>query len=288
MYDADGARCLRRRATKWHAFWAAADRRRPTASRISAAMDVVRARWSSSSFLLYAGAFVVLFAMSRCSNWLSQEHSDGGFFGWSLLVWPSSGVVAIGFELAGERVAAGLFAFVSLVVFSVCSRLVRRSHRHPRRRRRRAVRRLPAGVSCSSPRVITAALILLARFRFPLLVLPVGLPELVLPRRPRLGRRDWSAIVSIFVGLVLMLVGAGADRIVRVLGPLRRRARRSAAASSTSGTRSTWEWILIGLIALVFFLFAGGLDRSIYAVLGAIGLFLSWTYFVEQWTDAEV
>jgi hypothetical protein len=51
---------------------------------------------------------------------------------------------------------------------------------------------------------------------------------------------------------------------------------------------STWEWILIGLIALVFFLLAGGLDRSIYAVLGAIGLFLAWTYFVERWTDAQV
>jgi hypothetical protein len=51
---------------------------------------------------------------------------------------------------------------------------------------------------------------------------------------------------------------------------------------------SAWEWILIGLIALFYFLLAGGLDRSIYAVVGAIGLLLTWTYFVERWTDAEV
>ena len=30
---------------------------------------------------------------------------------------------------------------------------------------------------------------------------------------------------------------------------------------------AAWEWILIGLIALLFFLIAGGLDRSSYAVL---------------------
>ena len=49
------------------------------------------------------------------------EHSDGGFFGWSLLVFAVIAVVAVGFELAGERVAAGLFAFVSLIAFSVAA-----------------------------------------------------------------------------------------------------------------------------------------------------------------------
>jgi hypothetical protein len=49
-----------------------------------------------------------------------------------------------------------------------------------------------------------------------------------------------------------------------------------------------WEWILIGLIALLFFVFATGLDRSSYAVLGAIGLLLAWAHFVEKWTDTSV
>ena len=49
-----------------------------------------------------------------------------------------------------------------------------------------------------------------------------------------------------------------------------------------------WEWILIGLIALLYFLFASGLDRSSYAVFGAIGLLLAWSHFVEKWTDTSV
>ena len=82
-------------------------------------MDVARARWSSSSFLLYAGAFVVLVAAVALLSWLASEHSDGAFFGWSALVFFVIAVVAIGFEAAGERVTAGLFAFVSLVMFSI-------------------------------------------------------------------------------------------------------------------------------------------------------------------------
>ena len=49
-----------------------------------------------------------------------------------------------------------------------------------------------------------------------------------------------------------------------------------------------WEWILIGLIALIYFTFASGLDRSSYAVFGAIGLLLAWSHFVEKWTDTTV
>ena len=101
------------------------------------------------------------------------------------------------------------------------------------------------------------------------------------------GGGNWSAVVSIIVGFVLMLVGAGVDRIYGFWVHF-------VAALAIGGgfiylwRGSTWEWILIGLIALLFVLFAAGCDRSIYAVLGAIGLFLAWTYFVERWTDAEV
>jgi hypothetical protein len=135
--------------------------------------------------------------------------------------------------------------------------------------------------------IITASLILLARFRFPLLVLPAVFMSWFFLVDLVSGGGDWSAVVSIIVGFFLMLVGAGVDRAygfwIHVV-----------AAFAIGGGflymwhSATWEWILIGLIALVFFLLAGGLDRSIYAVLGAIGLFLAWSYFVQKWTDAEV
>jgi hypothetical protein len=250
-------------------------------------MDVVRARWSSSSFLIYAGAFVVLFAMVALLSWLAAEHSDGGFFGWSLLTWVVIGVVAVGFELAGERVAAGLFAFVSLIAFSVAVGSFEDLIGILDDLGDGPFDGFRIGLLLLDLIIITAGFILLARFRFPLIVLPVAfvgwffLVDLVS------GGGTWSAIVSIFIGLVFMLVGAAADRAygfwVHVVAGL-----AIGGAFLYVWNSATWEWILIGLIALVYFLFAGALDRSSYAVLGAIGLFLAWSYFVEKWTDAEL
>jgi hypothetical protein len=250
-------------------------------------MDVVRPRWSSSSFLLYAGAFAVLFAMIALLSWLAAEHSDGGFFGWSLLVWVVIGVVAVGFELSGERVAAGLFAFVSLIAFSVAAGgfedvigILDDTGDGP-------FEGFRIGLLLLELIIITAGFILLARFRFPLLVLPVAAVSWFFLVDLVSGGGTWSAIVSIIVGLVFMLVGAGADRAygfwIHVVAGL-----AIGGAFLYVWNSATWEWILIGLIALVYFLLAGALDRSSYAVFGAIGLFLAWSYFVEKWTDAEL
>ena len=249
-------------------------------------MDVVRARWTSSSFLLYAGAFVVLFAAIALLTWLAGEHSDGAFFGWTALVFAVLTTVALGFEAAGERVTAGLFAFVSLLMFSVWVGSFED-----------LIGILDAGdgpfegfrwgLLLLDLVIIAASLILLARFRFPLLVLPAAFVSWFFLVDLVSGGGDWSAVVSIVVGFFLLLIGAGADRAygfwIHVVAGL-----AIGGGFLYLWHSSAWEWILIGLIALFYFLLAGALDRSIYAVLGAIGLLLAWTYFVERWTDAQV
>jgi hypothetical protein len=249
-------------------------------------MDVARARWSSSSFLLYAGAFVVLFAAIALLSWLADEHSDGAFFGWTALVFAVLAVVALGFEAAGERVTAGLFAFVSLIMFSFWvgsfEDLIGIFDLGDG-----PFEGFRWGLLLFDLVIIAASLVLLARFRFPLLVLPTAFVSWFFLVDLVSGGGDWSAVVSIIVGLFLLLVGAGADRAYGFW------IQFIAALAIFGGFlymwhSSAWEWILIGLIALFFFLLAGGLDRSIYAVVGAIGLLLAWTYFVERWTDAQV
>ena len=236
---------------------------------------------------MYAGMFVVLSATLALLMYLATEHSDGGFFGWSLLVWAVIAAVAVGFELAGERVTAGLFAFVSLIVFSVSAGafedligILDDAGEGP-------FDGFRIGLLLLDLIIITAGFILLARFRFPLIVLPVAfigwffLVDLIS------GGGTWSAIVSIFVGFVFMLVGAGADRAygfwIHVVAGL-----AIGGAFLYLWNSADWEWILIGLIALLYFVIAGGLDRSSYAVIGAIGLLLAWSHFVEKWTDTTV
>jgi hypothetical protein len=250
-------------------------------------MDVVRPRWSSSSFLMYAGAFVILFAMVTLLGWLAGENGDGGFFGWSLLVFAVIAVVAVGFELSGERVAAGLFAFVSLIAFSVAAGafedligILDDTGQGP-------FDGFRIGLLLLALIIITAGFILLARFRFPLIVLVIAFVSWFFLVDLVSGGGTWSAIVSIFVGLVFMLIGAGADRAygfwIHVVAGL-----AIGGAFLYLWNSANWEWILIGLIALVYFLLASGLDRSSYAVFGAIGLLLAWSHFVEKWTDTSV
>jgi hypothetical protein len=250
-------------------------------------MDVVRPRWSSSSFLMYAGAFVILFAMVALLGWLAGEHSDGGFFGLSLLVWAVIGVVAIGFELSGERVAAGLFAFVSLIALSIAAGSFEDLIGLLDDDSPGFFDGFRIGILLLALIIIVAGFILLARFHFPLIVLVVAAVSWFFLVDLVSGGGTWSAIVSIFVGLVFMLVGAGADRPygfwVHVVAGL-----AIGGAFLYLWNDANWEWILIGLIALLYFLLAGALDRSSYAVFGAIGLFLAWSHFVNNWTDTSV
>ncbi len=249
-------------------------------------MDVVRARWSSSSFLLYAGAFVVLAGAVALLSSLASDYGDGAFFGWSALVFAVLAVVAVGFERAAHRVTAGLFAFISLVTFSVFVGSfedligILDADNGP-------FGGFNFGLLLLELVIIAAALILLARFNFPLLVLPATAASWLFVVDLISNGGDWSAVVSIFVGFFFLLAGAGVDRAygfwVQVVAGL-----AIGGGFLWLWHSAGWEWILIGIIALFFFLLAGGLDRSSYAVLGAIGLFLAWSHFVEKWLDSSL
>lgn len=245
-------------------------------------MDIVRARWSSSSFLLYAGAFVVLVAAAVLLSWLQGDYSDGAFVGWSLLIFAAFAAATVVFERAGLHVLAGLFAFISLMTFSVFVSSIED-----------LIGLLDAdlgpfdvGQLLLELITIVAALVLLARFHFPLLALVATAVSWVFVADLISNGGDWSAVVSILVGLIFLLIGAGVDSTygfwVQVVAGL-----AIGGGFLFLWHSADWEWVLIAIVALFFFLFAAGLDRSSYAVFGAIGLFLAWSHFVEDWLDSS-
>jgi Flp pilus assembly protein protease CpaA len=79
-----------------------------------------------------------------------------------------------------------------------------------------------------------------------------------------------------------MLVGIGVDRVygfwVQVVAGL-----TIGGALLTFWHSSDLDWILVALASCVYVLIASGLGRSSYAVLAAIGLFLTTTHFVLKW-----
>jgi hypothetical protein len=245
----------------------------------------VKVRWSSASYMHYAGFLIVLFASVALLGSLSDDYSAAAFFGWSILVALISGFLTIVYWSVGRRVAAGLLSFVTLILLLVCFGafedwigLLDES-----------------GVPISGFSVgrlllylagIFGGLLFIAIFRFPLLVTVVVLGTWLFVVDLLSGGGDWSAVVSIFVGLFFLLVGAAADRTygfwVHVGAGL-----ALGGAFIYIWHSKWWEWLLIGIVALFFLAFAAGLDRSSYTVFASIGLFLMSSYFIERWVGTD-
>ena len=100
------------------------------------------------------------------------------------------------------------------------------------------------------------------------------------------GGNSATAILALLVGLVFVCVGAAYDGgghhpyafWLHVVGGL-----------SVGGGilwfwhEHTWEWLLVLIVSLVYIAVARSLGRSSYAVLGALGLAGTATYFIEKW-----
>jgi hypothetical protein len=243
-------------------------------------MEVVRPRWSASSFLLYAGALVVLVAEVALLGWLSGDYGRGAFFGWAALVFVALAAVAGALRAGGDRVAAGLFALDSLIAFIVLvgaflDLIGLDLGDNP-------ISGFDVGRLLLYLVAMIAALSMIGRFRFPLLALVATGAGWLFVLDLISGGGDWSAVVAIFLGLFLVGLGAGVEPPygfwVHVVAGL-----SIAGAFLYVWHSSNWEWILIAVVAVFLFLLAAGLSRSSYAVLSAILLFLAWAHFVENW-----
>lgn len=248
-------------------------------------MEAIRPRWSSSSFLLYAGALVVLLAMVVLLGWLSDDYGEGAFFGWSALVWVATAAVAAALKLSPDRVAAGLFGLVSLVAFIVFAGSfldligLLDFDEGP-------IAGFDVGRLLLYLVSLVAAIGAVARFRFPLIGLVATAAGWLFIVDLVSGGGDWSAVVAIFIGLFLMLIGIGAETAygfwIHFVAGL-----SIAGGFLALWHSSDWEWILIAVVAMFLLTIARGLQRANYAVLAAILLFLAWSHFVEDWLDGS-
>jgi hypothetical protein len=245
----------------------------------------VKVRWSSASYLHYFGAFIVLVASVALLGSLSDDYGEGAFFGWSVLVAFVGFFLTVAYWSTGKRVAAGLFAYITLILllvsfgaFEIWIGLLGDDESPI------------AGFSIGRLLLYAAAflggVIFLAIFRFPLFVTLIAASAWLFVVDLISGGGDWSAVVSIFVGLCFLLAGAAAERTYGFW-------LHVAAGLAIGGAflyiwhSSWWEWLLIGITGLVFLFFAAALDRSSYTLFASIGLFLMSSYFIERWVGTD-
>ena len=254
-------------------------------------MDVRKPRWTSASFLLYAGGLTVLSAAAASLTYLNDHYSDAAFLGWSVLVLAVLGAIARGFRLAGRWIPAGVFALLSVVAFGVVVGALESWWGWLPKHKSSLFGGFHAGVLLLALLVLVASLVALRIFRFPLLALPAAVTAWYLVTDAISGGGNWSALVTAFVGLVFLLIGAALDRG-------RRRPYgfwlHVAAGLTIGGSviffwhRTDGDWALVSVASIVFVAVAAAVGRSSWAVLGAIGLLLAGGHFAVEWTRAPV
>jgi hypothetical protein len=246
-------------------------------------VNAVRAPWSSASFLLYAGGVVILISMIALLIVLGDDYGDAAFVGWSALVLAVLAGLAFGARVAGRRIAAGLFALSTVIALAVFVGALEAWFGW--------LEDTDSGSVFSGFHLdhflveltlLVGAVVALRLFHFPLLVLLVTVAAWFFITDFLSNGGNWSTTVTLVFGLVAMLVGVALNRVygfwVHVVAGL-----TIGGALLEFWHTSTFEWILIAIVSLAFLLVGSGLERSSYAVLATIGLFMTTTYFVGKW-----
>jgi hypothetical protein len=244
-------------------------------------VKVVRARWTSATFLAYAGALTVLVALFSLLGVISSEHGKGAFAGWSVVCFLAIEACAFALKQRRRFVAAGLFAFVAVGMFAVMLGAFfswfgwLHGGGAP-------FGGFHLGLLAVELLTLLAAFTALRVFRFPLIVAIIAGLGWYFVTDVLSSGGNWSAVVTLLVGIVLFFVGLSIEG-----GESRRYGFWVHFVSGLTVAGSLlyfwhsgdFQWTLIIIASLVYIGIGSAVKRSTWAVLGAIGLALATAHF---------
>ena len=233
--------------------------------------------WTTSSFLIYTGGLTVLGAGIGALGYLSSTNGSGALAGWALLVLVVLYGLAHDFRRRDRQVAAGIFAFVSVIAWGAFVGLTWRwfgwlgttsSFKH-----------------FSVARLSLELLILIAarddrrRFGFPFITLISALVGWFFVVDLITSGGSWTAFVTLVIGLVYLIAGAVSEKPSAFWLHL-------VGGALIGGSFVYWwhtsdaQWALISIASLVYVLIAYATKRSSWAVLGTVGFFAATIHYV--------
>ncbi len=247
----------------------------------------MRADWSSSA------------RRSGRSRYLSAQYGDAAYAGWAALVLVVLQAIADRFRRAGRRVAAGVFAFVSVLAWALFLGAVWTWFGWIGSSPSTAsVTSVASGSSSpfhgfSVARLSLELLVLIAatwsrrRFEFPFLSAISTVVGWLFVTDLVSGGGEWSVVVTLLVGLFYFAVGSARDDpsafwLELVAGVL------IGGSLLYWWHSSDWQWALVAVAALAYVGIARGTGRSSWAVLATIGLLAAATHFTIGWTRVGV
>jgi hypothetical protein len=249
------------------------------------AMTAGKPIWTTSSFLLYAGGLTVLGSAVAALAYLAASYGDAGYAAWSLLVLAVLYGVAHAFKRRGRWIAAGIFAFASVIAWGafVASLWSWFGWLHASR-----------SFSDFSLARLSLELLVLAsalddrrRFAFPFIsVISLVVGWFFVVDLLTAGG-SWTAAVTLVVGLAYLLAGVASSSPSAFWQQL-------VSGVLVGGALLYWlhtsdlDWALISVAALVYVAIAYATARSSWAVLGAAALLAAGTHFANEWARTSL
>lgn len=250
-------------------------------------MKAAKPRWTTASFLLYAGGLTVLGAALAALAYLSGHYGKAAYAGWAALILVVLYAKAHAFRRSDRWIAAGIFGFASVIAwaafvgalwswFGWLSGASASSFGHF------SVARLSLELL-----VLAAALDDLRRFRFPFIASIAVFVGWFFVLDLLSAGGNWSAVVTLFVGLAYLMAGAASSRPTAFWLHL-------AAGMLIGGSLLYWwhgsdaDWALVSVAALVYVGIAYASKRSSWAVLATFGLIAAGAHFAAEWSHNTV
>jgi hypothetical protein len=237
----------------------------------------VKPIWTSSSFLVYTGGLTVLLGGLVALGYLASHYGKGALAGWSLLILAVLYAIAHAFRIRERRIAAGIFAFVSVIAWAVFIAFlftwfgwtgVTGSFSH-----------------WSWSRLAFWLLILVAawddrrRFGFPFIRLISLVVAWLFVIDLITNGGNFTAAVTLVVGLVYLATG-------RILKEPSSFWFHLMAGLLIGGPVLYWwhtsdaQWAIVSIVAFLYVGVAYATRRSSWAVLGTIGFFAATIHYV--------
>jgi hypothetical protein len=247
-------------------------------------MERRKPTWSTASVLVYAGGLTVLGAAVGAVGYLAPSNGKAALAGWSLLILAVLYVIAHAFRRRDRWIAAGIFAFASVVAWAVFVGALWIWFGWLDNAGEGETPFSGFSVARLSLELLILAAVFddLRRFRFPFIAAIGVLVGWVFVTDLVSNGGNWSAVVTLAVGFAYLVVGSSSDRATAFWFHL-------GAGLLIGGSLlywwhdEDWQWGLISVAALAYVRLARHTGRSSWAVLGAIGLLSAASHYSESW-----
>ena len=234
--------------------------------------------WKTSSYLVYAGGLTVLGAAIAALAYLSGHYGSGALTGWAALVLVVLYGLADALRRRGRWVAAGIFAFVSVIAWGVLVGIAWHWF---------GWLDSPGSFSSFSFARLSLEFLVLASawfdrrtFSFPLITLISAVVGWFFVIDLISSGGTWTKVVTLFVGLAYLVAGNVSERPSAFW-------LHVVSGALIGGVFLDWwhsgdtQWALISAASLVFVFVAYATRRSswaVYATIGFLGATIHYLY----------